>query len=63
MENPIYLTELQVAAMTGISLSKLRNSRHMGTFIRYSKLGKSVRYSKSDVIEYVEARKVMTDDK
>ena len=63
MESNKYLTEIQVAEMTGISLSTLRNNRCMGTGIMYSKLGsKSVRYSLSDVIDYVESRKILTDN-
>jgi len=61
--NNRYLTEKECSELTGIKLSTLRNHRFMGKGIPYTKLSKSVRYSLSEVIDYFEARKVMTDDK
>ena len=56
---PRYLTEKEVAAMTGLSLSTLRNSRFLGRGIPYVKIGRSVRYSLDDVVDYMESRKVI----
>ena len=56
--NPKYLTEVEVSKIIGIALSTLRNHRFLGKGIQYSKLGRSVRYSLADVLEYVESRKV-----
>lgn len=58
-EPPRYLTEKEVAAMTGLSLSNLRNSRFLGRGLPYVKIGRSVRYNLDDVIEYMESRKVI----
>ena len=57
----MYLTEKDVAKITSISLATLRNDRFLGRGIPYSKIGKSVRYSQSDVIDYMESRKIVTD--
>lgn len=56
--SPVYLTELQVAEMTGVSVSTLQNHRHYCKGLPYIKFGKSVRYDKADVIAYMESRKI-----
>ena len=56
-----YLTEIELSQLSGISLSQLRNNRYKGLGIPYSKLGKSVRYSLQDVVEYIELRKINTN--
>ena len=53
-----YLNESQVAEMTGVALSTLRNQRFLGEGMPYVKLGRSVRYSLSDVIDHMEKHKV-----
>jgi predicted DNA-binding transcriptional regulator AlpA len=53
-----YLNERQVADMTGIALSTLRNQRFDRKGIPYIKAGRSVRYSQQDVVEYMESRKI-----
>lgn len=55
----LYINEQQVAEMTGISLSKLRNDRFKGRGLIYHKIDKSVRYKVSEVYEFMEARKVL----
>ena len=63
MESEIrYLKERQVAEITGRALSTLRNERFRGCGIPYIKAGKSVRYNLSDVIRYMEERRVKTND-
>ena len=57
-----YLIETEVSELTGIALSTLRNHRFNETWIPYIKLGKSVRYSIDDVIEYIESRRILTHD-
>lgn len=59
---PTYLTEVQVSEITGIALSSLRNQRFERRGIPYSKIGRSVRYALNDVIEYMESRKIQTDE-
>ena len=57
-----YLIETEVSELTGIALSTLHNHRFNGTGIPYIKLGKSVRYSLNDVMEYIEPRRILTHD-
>ncbi len=57
-----YLTEKQVHEFTGIALSTLRNHRFENIGIPYIKLGRSVRYSFIDVVEYLESRKIKTEN-
>ena len=61
ISTPKYLTEKQVAEITGLALSTLRNHRFTGTGIPYAKLGRSVRYSLSDLIDYLEQRKIFPE--
>ena len=55
-----YITEKEVAEITGRALSTLRNERFLGKGIPYFKIGKSVRYKYEDVIGYMESRRVET---
>ena len=57
-----YLTEVEVFDMTGIALSTLRNKRFMNEGIPYIKFGRSVRYSLADIIDYLESRKIKTQE-
>ncbi len=54
-----YLTEKEVAEMTGLALSTLRNDRSLGRkLFPYSKIGKSVRYARQDVVARMERDKI-----
>lgn len=55
-----YLTEKEVSKIIKRSLPTLRNDRHRGRGIPYVKLGSSVRYCLGDVIDYMETRKIKT---
>ena len=44
------VTEYEVSEMTKLSLATLRNNRWLGVGIPYIKIGRSVRYMKSDVM-------------
>ena len=57
-----YLTEIRVAEITGRALSTLRNERFCRCGIPYIKIGRSVRYSLEDVVEFMEARKIKTQN-
>ena len=61
MNNCQYLNETQVSDLTNKALSTLRNDRHLGKGIPYIKDGRSVRYSLADVIDYMESRKIKTN--
>ncbi|MCL4310685.1 MAG: helix-turn-helix domain-containing protein [Actinomycetota bacterium] len=54
-----YLNEKQVSDMTGISVHTLRNQRAEARGIPYSKIGRSVRYAISDVMNYMESGRVV----
>ena len=51
-----YLKEEEVSSITGLALSTLRNDRFLKKGIPYLKVGRSVRYSLSDVIEFMESQ-------
>jgi hypothetical protein len=55
-----FLTETQVSEMTQIALPTLRNHRFRGVGIPYHKVGRSVRYSLKDVIDYMESKRIQT---
>ncbi len=55
-----YLTEKEVAQITRMALSTLRNDRSCGRGLPYIKVGRSVRYDLADVIEFMESHKVRT---
>ena len=61
METPRYINERKVSEITGRALPTLRNDRHHGRGIPYAKIGKSVRYSVTDVVDFMEGRKVQTE--
>lgn len=56
--HPKWLSERDVAAMTGISLSTLRKHRHFMMGIPYSKVGRSVRYEEAEVVAFMRSRRV-----
>ena len=57
-----WLTEQEVSVLTGLSRSTLQKQRFFKREgIAYSKLGRSVRYRKSDVEAFMEARKIVYD--
>ena len=61
MDNlPRYINEQLVEKITGRACQTLRNDRHRGRGIPYVKIGRSVRYKLSDVVEYMESRKIVT---
>ncbi len=59
---PQYLTEKQVAKMTNLSLDTLRKYRSQGKGIPYSKMERSVRYLLDDAINFMEQRRIKTED-
>jgi len=56
-----YVTEREVSKITSRALPTLRNDRHLGKGIPYVKVGRSVRYSLTDIIEFMEGKKIKTD--
>ncbi|MCU0614015.1 MAG: helix-turn-helix domain-containing protein [Desulfobacterales bacterium] len=62
MNIPKYIDEQEVAQITGRALSTLRNERFNQRGIPYYKVGRSVRYSLQEVIEFMEAPRVQTGE-
>jgi hypothetical protein len=58
--SPKYLTEVQVAEIMSRALSTLRNDRFNRRGLPYIKVGRSVRYSLNDVIQFMESRRIKT---
>lgn len=54
-----WITEKEVAEITGFAVQTLRNDRHRCKGMPYSKKGRSVRYKASDVQEFMERHKVI----
>lgn len=57
-----YLKEKEVSKMTGLALPTLRNHRSQGLGLPYIKVGRAVRYSEKDVIDYFESHKIVNRD-
>ena len=58
-----YLNEKEVSNLTGRALSTLRNDRFARRGIPYVKWGpRFIRYNKSDVLLFMEKRRIATDD-
>ena len=62
MQNTIYISEKEVTRITGRALPTLRNDRHHRRGLPYYKFGRSVRYKLEDVIDFMEARKIRTEE-
>ena len=58
METIKYLNEKQLSEFTGIAVQTLRNWRQLRRGFPYSKVGRAVRYSVTDVEQFMESRKV-----
>ena len=56
-----YLTEQEVAAMTGRAVQTLRNDRHRGRGFPYRKIGKSVRYFLPEILAIMESHRIETE--
>lgn len=59
MEVARYVSERKVSEITGVALSTLRNDRHLGRGIPYIKLKRTVRYSTTDIIDFMESKKII----
>lgn len=61
--NTHYINEQAVSKITSRALSTLRNDRHKKQGIRYIKVGSSVRYSLKDVIDFMDAHRIETNER
>ncbi|MFA5877542.1 MAG: helix-turn-helix domain-containing protein [Candidatus Paceibacterota bacterium] len=57
MENR-YLCEKEVAELTGLALSTLRNYRMESKGFPYVKIGRAVRYSLAEVTDWMDQHKI-----
>jgi predicted DNA-binding transcriptional regulator AlpA len=53
-----WIDEKRAANITGLAIQTLRNYRFKGVGPPYYKLGRSVRYRLSDILTYMELRRV-----
>jgi len=56
-----WVDEKDVYQITKRSLQTLRNDRHLGRGIPYTKIGRSVRYKLQDVIDFMELGRIETE--
>ncbi|MFH1488491.1 MAG: DNA-binding protein [Pseudomonadota bacterium] len=58
-----FLSEKEVAAITGRAVSTLRNERHLRRGFPYLKIGRrSVRYKLTDILTSMESRRISFTD-
>ncbi len=62
IQEPCYIDEKECSRITGRKLPTLRNDRHCRRGLPYVKMGRSVRYNLQDVINFMETRKIQTED-
>ena len=55
-----FLTEKEVVAITRLALSTLRSERHARRGLPYYKIGRAIRYSMDDIIQYMDAHRIET---
>lgn len=53
-----YLTEKEVAAITGRAVQTLRNDRYKGQGFAYIKFGRSIRYRLSDILATMDSHRI-----
>ena len=61
MDSPLYLTEKQVSALTGLSVSLLQKMRQLRKGLPYVKLGTAVRYTLEDINAFMKRHRVEVD--
>lgn len=59
MTAPRWITEKDVAEMTGRAVQTLRNDRCKCKGIPYSKIGASIRYKVEDVVSFMEGHRII----
>jgi hypothetical protein len=57
-----WANEKEVSKISSFAIQSLRNFRHQGRGPSYSKIGRAVRYKVSDVIAFLESKKVLPRD-
>jgi hypothetical protein len=54
MEQDRYLTTAEVVRITGRKYQTWANERHQGRGVPYYKVGRSIRYKLSDILDFME---------
>ena len=54
MEQDRYLTTAEVVQITGRKYQTWANERHQGRGVPYYKVGRSIRYKLSDILDFME---------
>ena len=62
-QTPQWLTENDVSRITARAKQTLRNDRTKCKGIPYCKVGRSVRYKLEDVVDYMESRRVVPENR
>lgn len=57
-----FLKDVEVHKLTGLGLSTLRNYRHLRKGPPYVKVGRAVLYEINDVLAWLNARKIQTNE-
>jgi predicted DNA-binding transcriptional regulator AlpA len=58
----VFLSDRQVSQQLGMSRQTLANWRHLGRGPRFVKAGRLIRYAMNDLLAFMEARKIGTQD-
>lgn len=58
MEQDKFISDVQLSKFIGKAAQSLRNDRQQGKGPPYYKIGRSVRYKFSEVLSYLESRRV-----
>lgn len=56
-----YIDEKEVSRITGLALPTLRNDRCTKRRLAYIKIGRSVRYSLEDVVQFMESHRIASN--
>ena len=57
-----YLTDVQVAKLTGRAVGTLRNERSLGRGLPYSRVGRSIYYNLNDFYKFMNSHKVTPEN-
>ncbi len=58
---PELLTEREVERLTKVSAAALKQARHRGTGLPYTRIGRRIRYRSDDVLAYLSANTVVPE--
>lgn len=58
METDRYITPLEAEQITGRKMQTWANERHLRRGVPYYKVGRSVRYKLSDILEFMERNRI-----